>query len=274
MNKAISSDIYFQVEKLANQFHTATPFPHVVIDNFLTESIAKALVQDFPPISAMRRSNHYLFANKYELPEWQQLSDAFGRLYHEVISTRFNHFISSILKEEILIDPEFCGDLQQGKDGSFLEMHVDFNVHPRHQNWLHCLNILIYLNQSWQQQYGGDLELRLGLNGSTHPIAPTFNRCVILLSNDQTYHGYRKTSLPDRITRKAILIHGYKPGNDKLLSKKLTSFAPDNASILKAYLANFYNFLSSTKGQLFGSSLSALSRAKRILTSDDPVKSD
>jgi len=252
---AINPGLYSQVEELAKQFHTAMPFPHIVIDDFLTEPIARELFKDFPSISEMRRSNHYLFANKYELPEWQQISNSFSLFHQEITSDLFRQFINNVVGEDSLIDPEFCGDPQQGRDRGFLDMHVDFNLHPRNQTWHHHLNVLIYLNDSWQPQYGGDLELRLGLQGEISSISPAFNRCVIMLSDDTTYHGYKRLSLPDDMTRKAILVHGYKVETHQQLSRTLTSFAPYKNSVTKLGLVYLYNFVSSTKGRFFGSSL-------------------
>ncbi|MBC7919778.1 MAG: 2OG-Fe(II) oxygenase, partial [Ferruginibacter sp.] len=48
--------------------------------------------------------------------------------------------------------------LHQGSDGSFLDIHVDFNIH--HVKNVHRrLNMLLYLNQDWKPEYGGGMEM-------------------------------------------------------------------------------------------------------------------
>ncbi len=56
-------------------------------------------------------------------------------------------------------NPHFVGGgLHQIEKGGFLKVHVDFNKHKK----MHLdrrLNLLIYLNKDWQEEYGGHFEL-------------------------------------------------------------------------------------------------------------------
>lgn len=249
---AINPSIYSEVEKLSLLFQTAIPFPHVVIDNFLNESVANSLLEDFPSNSVMHRSHHYLFANKYELSAWSKVSDLFSLLKTELVSKDFQTIISKISGENLFMDANFYGDLHQGINGSFLDMHTDFNVHPYHKNWLHRLNLLIYLNKDWKQEYAGNLRLRWGLEGAVNEIPPLFNRCVIMLSDDTTYHGYNKMTLPKDVTRKSILVHFYKEESpNKVPPKKLTTWVPEQTSKIKGGVAKLYNPVASLKRRYF-----------------------
>jgi hypothetical protein len=253
MLSAIDSNVYNSVEELSSKFLMGVPFPHVVIDNFLVRSLADALVNEFPDVNLMHRSHHYLFANKYELASWSTLSKSFGLLYQELISPKFQSFICQVANANIFIDPDVHGDLHQGVNGSFLDMHVDFNVHPYRANWLHYLNIIIYLNKDWEESYGGSLQLKGRLEEELHEIAPLFNRCAIVKSDDTTYHGYRQLRIPQGITRKSILIHFYKEESPKRMPiKQPTIFVPDRASTLKSSLAKLYNPITTLKRQVWG----------------------
>jgi Rps23 Pro-64 3,4-dihydroxylase Tpa1-like proline 4-hydroxylase len=249
---AVNPTVYDKYKDWVSLYHAAIPFPHVVIDNFLNESLAEDLLRDFPSISVMGRSHHYFFApNKYELSAWNQISNSFNDLYKELISSKLRLFVSNLVGEDLFVDSEFCGDVHQGINGSFLDMHTDFNLHPLKDNWLHCLNILIYLNKDWKKEYGGQLLLRSSLTGLTTEVYPQFNRCIIMKSDDTTYHGYEQLRLPEGLTRKAILIHVYKEELfDNLPSRKLTTFAPEQNSSLKFRLAKSYNFITSLKARL------------------------
>ncbi|MBN3962490.1 2OG-Fe(II) oxygenase [Nostoc sp. NMS8] len=252
MHCAVNLTVYDKYKEWVSLHHAAIPFPHIVIDNFLDESLAEDLLRDFPGISAMSRSHHYIYSpNKYVLSKWNQISNSFTALYKEVTSSRLKLFLSKLAGENVFIDCEFGGDIHQGVNGSFLEMHTDFNLHPSKHNWLHCLNILIYLNKDWKKEYGGQLLLRSGLTGLTSEIAPQFNRCIIMQSDETTYHGFEQLRLPEGLTRKVILIPIYKEELfDRLPVRKLASFAPEKDSLLKFRFAKLYNSITSLKARL------------------------
>ena len=44
------------------------------------------------------------------------------------------------------------------KKGGFLKIHADFNFHPK-LKLSRRINMLIYLNKEWKEDYGGHLEL-------------------------------------------------------------------------------------------------------------------
>jgi len=253
---AINTSIYNEVEKFARLFSTATPFPHVVIDNFLNESVANALINDCPETSSMQRCRHYLFANKHEFSSWDGLSDSFSLLHQELLSEQFQLFVRSVSGEDLFMESKFSGDLHQGTDGGFLNMHTDFNLHPVQDTWVHRLNVMIYLNKNWQQQYGGYLQLRKGLKGATKEISPAFNCCIIMLSDQTTYHGYNRLNLPEGLTRKSLVVHFYKEESpNKIPPRKVTTWASDEqAFLLQGHLTKLYNLLTSLKSRFLGSS--------------------
>jgi hypothetical protein len=257
MPDAINPSVYTKTEELSSLFSAAAPFPHVVIDDFLSESLADKLFVDFPGVNMMSRSHHYLFANQYELSSWRKISRSFELLYQESISSEFQIFVRGVSGEDLFLDPEVYGDLHQGVNGSFLDMHVDFNVHPYCDTWLHCLNAIVYLNKNWEASYGGSLQLKSALEGNIYEVLPLFNRCVLMRSDDTTYHGYDCLNLPPDVTRKSILIHFYKNISvDRVPPKRPTVFIPSETSMFKSSLVKLYNPVTAIKRRLLGSSVS------------------
>ena len=47
---------------------------------------------------------------------------------------------------------------RQGVD--FSDVHADFTVHPHHRTWQRRANLLLYLNEDWKPEYGGDLGIQ------------------------------------------------------------------------------------------------------------------
>jgi hypothetical protein len=114
----------------------------------------------------------------------------------------------------LIPDPYFGGGaLHQIVRGGFLDVHADFNWHPK-LRLDRRLNMLIYLNRGWQPEWGGALELwDRGMQGPVASILPVFNRTVVFTTTDSSFHGHpRPLSCPDGVTRKSVSLYYYSNG--------------------------------------------------------------
>jgi Rps23 Pro-64 3,4-dihydroxylase Tpa1-like proline 4-hydroxylase len=105
------------------------------------------------------------------------------------------------------------GGLHQIERGGFLDVHIDFNVHPK-LRLDRRLNMLIYLNHDWPEEYGGHLELwSRDMTSCEKRILPLFNRTVIFSTTDGSFHGHpRPLSCPEGRTRKSVSLYYYTSG--------------------------------------------------------------
>lgn len=139
------------------------PFPHIVFDNFLPTEIAHALAAEYPNVEEKNSSWKY---HKNENTDRYFVEDtrAFGenlQLFASAVNSRsFLLFLETLTGISSLIpDPYFMGGGAMATGpGGFLNVHVDFNWHQRLQSWRRC-NALFYLNSSWEDNWGGELEL-------------------------------------------------------------------------------------------------------------------
>ena len=102
------------------------------------------------------------------------------------------------------------GGLHQIEPGGHLKVHADFNRHPR--NGLERrLNVLLYLNRDWKDEYGGALELwNRDMTRSEVRVLPLFNRCVVFSTTSTSYHGHPDPlTCPAGETRKSIALYYY-----------------------------------------------------------------
>src|SRR6476659_8385974 len=145
-----------------DQYARAEPFPHIVIDGLFDDADLERVLREFPSPDQMRWTR---FDNDRE----KKLG-----FYHEssVISDAVRRFLDAMNGFEMLLfleqlngisglipDPYFGGGgLHQIEPGGFLKVHADFNVHPK-LKLDRRLNMLIYLNRDWKEEYGGHLEL-------------------------------------------------------------------------------------------------------------------
>ncbi len=101
------------------------------------------------------------------------------------------------------------GGLHQSARGGFLNIHADFTVHPHKKNWKRRVNVLVYLNKNWKEEYNGHLELwRSDMKNCEVKILPIFNRCVIFNTDENSFHGFPDAlNCPENITRKSIALY-------------------------------------------------------------------
>src|SRR5690606_14149477 len=120
---------------------------------------------------------------------------AYATLDRGLRSPEFLNLLSRISGiPNLLFDPHYYGGgTHENLHGMELDPHIDFNLHP--ETGLHRrLNLLLYLNDEWDESWGGALELHT--NPWLHPaldevktISPVLNRCVIFATSDRSWHG-------------------------------------------------------------------------------------
>ena len=239
--------------ELKPDFDAATPFPHVVVENFLPEDLARGVLSEFPKLDEMKRSNDYIFGNKRAMEDVSSRGPASEELHRLFLSDEFAEFVSAVYGEPLFIDPGFHGGgFHNGGDGSFLDMHVDFNLHPEHEDWLRVLNILVYLNEDWPPEYGGELRITDDIGKEPKTIAPVFNRGVIMLTSDRTYHGYLKMTLPPGASRKSVAAYAYRHVDAGTIEHRTTGWQPTSAGAVKKFAAKHWNTLSGVKRKVTG----------------------
>ena len=241
-------------DELRSQFQRAEPFPHVVLDEFLDDDLANSLSMSFPSLDEMPRSRDFVFADKRERSSIETSGPAGARYHAAMTSPEMAAFLSAIADDDLFVDPSFHGGgFHQGGDGSYLDLHVDFNVHPLHDDWFRVLNVLLYLNRDWREDYGGHLLIKARPDDEPLAIAPSFNRCVIALTDGHTYHGYRRMSLPQGVTRKSIATYAYRRIEPGSVPARTTAWSPERANPVKRVVAHNYNWLVQRKNRWFGS---------------------
>jgi hypothetical protein len=201
------------VERHARVFAEARPFRHIVWDGFLESELAEAVRASFPSLRAMTVRINRFTEKKTQESNLGKMSDPARRAHTELAAPRFLALLERVTGiPQLSADPELLGGgLHQGGNGSFLKIHADFNVHPSTLLYRR-LNILIYLNPDWRDEYGGHLELwDAEMRACVRAISPTFNRCVLIETGDTAYHGYSRLRLPPGLTRKSLAAYYYSP---------------------------------------------------------------
>lgn len=209
-----------RMAELAQQAHVryvaARPFAHVVLDDFFDPELLDRVLAEFPRPGAI---DWQRFDNAQEIKLASAAESTFGPvtrllLYH-LNSITFLEFLSKVTGIANLIsDPCFDGGgLHQIVRGGKLAVHADFNKHPRY-GLDRRLNVLVYLNRGWREEYGGALELwDREMTRAEAKIFPLFNRLVIFGTTDFTYHGHPEAlQCPPELTRKSLALYYFSNG--------------------------------------------------------------
>lgn len=203
------------VDKLASDFKNARPYRHVVIENFLSEETANKLFSNFPDDADMSRHYKGLNEMKSEGSNFGAFDTAFSDVKKALNDENFRKTLEKItgITDVFSTDDAMGSGVHQGRNGSYLDVHIDFNIH--HLSNVHRrLNLLIFLNKNWKESYGGKLELwNADVTKCEQEYLPLFNRCVIFETSDISYHGYSKITIPANESRKSFFCYYYtKPG--------------------------------------------------------------
>lgn len=205
--------LYERAKQSSTLYKETLPFPHIVIDDFLEEDVVNTLFESFPSQSDIAWWKYdNVFEKKLAQNNALILPPVYREIFKEFNSGEFIKFLEQLTSiSGLLPDPHLGGGgLHQILPGGKLDVHADFNFH--NDLWLHRrLNMLVYLNKEWKDEWNGHLELwDKGMLGCEKKIAPIFNRCVIFSTTDTAFHGHPEILLcPDGMSRKSIAMYYY-----------------------------------------------------------------
>jgi Rps23 Pro-64 3,4-dihydroxylase Tpa1-like proline 4-hydroxylase len=204
-------------ERLRPAYASAHPFPHVVIDDFLPPEHLEAVVDELEGTGEIDHTQQFDNAEERKLAtdDESRLPPASRHLLTQFNSAVFIEFLESLTGIDGLIpDPHFTGGgFHEIKRGGFLKVHADFNRHRR-LRLDRRINLLVYLNRDWKEEYGGHLELwSTDMKQAEQRILPVFNRCVIFNTTDVSYHGHPEPlTCPDGVSRRSLALYYYTNG--------------------------------------------------------------
>lgn len=198
------------------QYVTARPFPHVAIDGLFPPERLKTVLDDFPKADEIEWKR-FDNAQEKKLGYWHEstLRPALQLFLYEMNAPPVLQFLEALTGIDGLIpDPYFGGaGPHQILPGGFLKVHVDFNRHPL-LKLDRRLNLLVYLNEDWREEYGGHLELwPPDMSRCERRILPVFNRTVVFSTTDASFHGHpAPLACPAGMSRKSVSFYYYTNG--------------------------------------------------------------
>lgn len=202
-------------DALREQVSKAAPFPHFCIDNFLKESFAEEIYAAFPSFAQAKAvGREFATVNekkKIQITDSKQFAPPIARLHELLASREFTDLMSYVFGIPNLIeDPALGGGgIHETDSGGRLDVHVDFN-YVESKRWHRRLNILIYFNKDWKEEYGGYLDIwDKEVKRCYGAFAPVFNRACVFATSEISFHGVTPLTCPPGVVRRSFAMYYY-----------------------------------------------------------------
>lgn len=211
--------------KNAQNYQRAQPFSHALFDDFLPPSLLEEVLKEFPDVNDPQWLEY-----KSETENGKLASSSYGKIpphtryvLDQLNTPPFLQFLEKLTGIQGLIpDPYYVGGgMHQTKPGGWLGVHVDFNRYEQ-LNLYRRINVLLYLNKDYKDEYGGHLELWDEKMETCHEkIAPKFNRLAIFTTSENSHHGHPDPlRFPEGVTRKSLAWYYYTVENGESIDKE------------------------------------------------------
>jgi hypothetical protein len=196
-------------------FWRAQPYPHLIIDDFLTPEFF-----------------NYLHGEKYEEPiltyehdrsqieRRKKTSNLPFNPVQNYVKDKLSNYSTGVNPLKYLLDikalfplTDFNHTFQifhRSTTGARLGLHVDHShIMDRSFDYVHILNCIYYSHEVWEDSWGGELILMRGVKGEQKLIQPRPNRLVIFLHTSDSFHGVAPVTCPEHIQRESVYMDYY-----------------------------------------------------------------
>ena len=214
-NFSLFGDWINNIENLALRFKNAEPFGHIKIDNFLNSDYAEKLFESFPTDF----ENWYNYCNPIEVKFANDKINEFRKplkdFFYIFSSKKLIEVFSKISNiQDLEYDPYLHGaGIHCHPRYGRLNMHLDYEKHPRMENKERRLNIILFLTKDWKEEWNGDNQLWSNdMKKCMVKTYPKFNSAIIFQTNNISWHGLpEKILCPENIYRKSVAYYYISP---------------------------------------------------------------
>lgn len=216
---------------LAHKYRNNPPCPHIELADFLDSQTAELMASEFPGFGtdAWTHYKHHN-ENKLGLTKRELFPATIGEVVDELNSPEFVAWLSELVGIPGLLADSMLegGGLHQSGRGGFLNVHTDFSMHHYHKHWRRRVNLILYLNPGWQEEWGGSLELwDTGMTRCVAKYAPLMNHAVIFTTNEISLHGFPDPlTCPENQSRKSLALYYYTVDDAAVAARRSTNYRP------------------------------------------------
>lgn len=234
------------IDRLKSQWKNAQPFNHIVIDNFLPESIAKQVADEFPDFNS---DFWYEYQNPLEIKkacsDWNKFPASIYKVFLALLSQQVAEFLSRIA--DVPLHPDYGlhgGGLHTHKSGGKLNTHLDYSIHPK-ADLQRKINVILYVSEDWDPSWNGSLGLWSHDCHTNQPrdlvqnIECKFNRAVIFDTTMNSWHGLpNPITCPEDRSRNSLAVYYLCEPSHEADTRAKALYAPSADQRNDAYIAD------------------------------------
>jgi len=172
-----------------------SPYPHVVIDDFLNpeilKSASKAIHKGIDTL-AWQKGDHPGQRYKKWIEKHKAMPEPARRVSQWLGGSDFLHFISEISGIPNLISDNFNlgGGIHCSSTGGRLGTHYDFNWNEE-LGLIRRINVLLFMNYDWEEKWKGNFQMwKTDRSEVAKEIEPIANRLVMFNTTLNSWHGF------------------------------------------------------------------------------------
>lgn len=199
---------------LARQYRDNRPCPHILLQDFLEAETALAMAAEFPRATSDAWTQYkHANENKLGMPKREFFPPTLGAVTDELNSPEFVAWVSQLTGiPNLIADPMLeGGGLHQSGPGGYLNVHTDFSMHHFHAHWHRRVNLILYLNPNWHEEWGGAIELwERGMTRCVAKYPPLLNQALVFTTDERSLHGFPDPlTCPPGHSRKSLALYYY-----------------------------------------------------------------
>ncbi len=179
-----------------NTYKNAYPFPYMIIKDFFNQrdlmscaTSIKSGINNLPWKTQEKITNHQV--KKRWIEDVALMPNPVKKIMWQLHSCEFLNFLRELTGiNGIISDPSnLGGGMHCTSRGGKLNVHKDFN-YSEETSLYRKINVLVFLNQPWLPEWGGNLEFwDKNLKSKVVEIPPLFNTMVIFNTDEDSLHG-------------------------------------------------------------------------------------
>jgi len=209
------ADSLIDMERLSSENVNLDPVPNFCFDNFLTPDFANEIYDAFPSYEdALKVGRQFAAVNekfKVQVTDSKHFPKPILELHEMLASDDFVAKVGDMLSiPNLIADPNLNGGgIHETNSGGHLDVHIDFN-YVKQKQWHRRVNILLYFNKEWKEEYGGYFELwDKEVKNRKEYFAPDFNRACGFATSENSWHGVTPINCPPDMVRKSFAVYYY-----------------------------------------------------------------
>tara|TARA_B110001452_G_scaffold249325_1_gene236786 strand:+ start:780 stop:1571 length:792 start_codon:yes stop_codon:yes gene_type:complete len=196
------------------------PFPYFFMDNFFPPQIAKQAEAEFVKFDKYFDAGNARYQKtKRAFSKYNEMPSNIKNIISFLYSTKFLKILENKFNLRNL-EPDWNlvgGGMHQSFNGGFLKVHSDF-IYKRKSKQKRVLNLLLYLNSEWKEEWNGSIELwDKSMKNKKFSASPLINNVIAFRTDFDSNHGFPDpVKCPEKESRKSIALYYYVKENSLL----------------------------------------------------------